>query len=169
MVMEPLFSGRSSLARAGRQRASRPRKLIAEGELLDAQAQMTPEQYAQQYLCSFDAAILGAYYGKEIAQLEREGRVTKVERVPDVPVYTAWDLGISDNGRAALMASYAAAVIEIVTIRPELAHQRRASVGRGRRPKAPIECPTPPLNAALEACQLLQAVINVAIMHLTEL
>ena len=36
-------------------------KLIAEGELLDAQAQMTPEQYAQEYPCSFDAAILGAY------------------------------------------------------------------------------------------------------------
>src|SRR5271165_3300444 len=33
-------------------------KLIAEGELLDAQAQMTPEQYAQEYLCSFDAATL---------------------------------------------------------------------------------------------------------------
>jgi phage terminase large subunit len=70
--------------------------------LANTQAQMTPEQYAQEYLCSFDAAILGAYYGKEIAQLEREGRVTKVERVPDVAVYTAWDLGISDNGMMAI-------------------------------------------------------------------
>jgi hypothetical protein len=39
-------------------------KLLPESELADAQAQMTPEQYAQEYLCSFDAAILGAYYGK---------------------------------------------------------------------------------------------------------
>jgi hypothetical protein len=39
-------------------------KLLPESDLADAQAQMTPEQYAQEYLCSFDAAILGAYYGK---------------------------------------------------------------------------------------------------------
>jgi len=48
------------------------------------------------------AALLGrAYYSKEIAQLEREGRVTKIARV-DAPLYTAWDLGISANGMMAL-------------------------------------------------------------------
>jgi len=45
-------------------------KLLPESEVADAQAQMTPEQYAQEYLCSFDAAILGAYYGKIIAEIE---------------------------------------------------------------------------------------------------
>ena len=25
-----------------------------------------------------------------------------IERIPDVPVYTAWDLGISDNGMMAI-------------------------------------------------------------------
>jgi phage terminase large subunit len=75
---------------------------IAEGELDDARAQMTPEQYAQEYLCSFDAAVLGAYYGKIIAEIERAGHITEVPKVADVPVQTAWDLGISANGMMAI-------------------------------------------------------------------
>ena len=39
---------------------------------------------------------MGAYYGREIAELERQGRVADVPYDPAVPVYTAWDLGIGD-------------------------------------------------------------------------
>lgn len=66
-------------------------------ELEDARLDMTPEQYEQEFECSFDAAIMGAYYGKDIAQLEREGRITKVLYDPDQPVHTAWDLGVGDS------------------------------------------------------------------------
>lgn len=76
--------------------------LIDPKELRDAAADMTPEEYAQEFECSFEAAIIGAYYGKEIAQLERDGRVMQFEREKDVPLYTAWDLGISDSGMMAL-------------------------------------------------------------------
>jgi phage terminase large subunit len=58
---------------------------------------MTPEQYEQEFECSFDAAIVGAYYGKEIAQAEREGRIRDVESDQSVPVHTAWDLGFGDS------------------------------------------------------------------------
>ena len=77
-------------------------KLLPESELADAQAQMTPEQYAQEYLCSFDAAILGAYYGKLVAEIERAGHITEVPKAEDIPVQTAWDLGISANGMMAI-------------------------------------------------------------------
>jgi len=70
--------------------------LLAASELEAARAEMTPEQYEQEFECSFDAAILGAYYGREIAELERQGRVADVPYDPAVPVYTAWDLGIGD-------------------------------------------------------------------------
>jgi hypothetical protein len=70
--------------------------VLLEGELKAAQAEMTPEEYAQEFECSFDAAIKGAYYGKEIAQAEREGRICDVPHDPSLPVYTAWDLGIGD-------------------------------------------------------------------------
>jgi phage terminase large subunit len=51
----------------------------------------------QEYWCSFEAAILGAYWGKELAAAEQQGRINaNVEAEPDVPVHTAWDLGIDD-------------------------------------------------------------------------
>jgi phage terminase large subunit len=71
--------------------------LLAQTELDDARREMTPEQYAQEFECSFDAAITGAYYGAHIAQAEREGRVKPLTIDPAIPVHTAWDLGIGDS------------------------------------------------------------------------
>jgi hypothetical protein len=71
--------------------------LLDEEELADARSTMTPEQYAQEYLCSFDAAILGTYFGKEMEAAQREGRIGAVPYDPSVPVHTAWDLGHSDS------------------------------------------------------------------------
>lgn len=70
--------------------------LLPATELLAARAELTPEQYAQEFECSFDAAITGAYYGKELAEADREGRVGEVPHDPAVPVHTAWDLGVGD-------------------------------------------------------------------------
>ncbi len=71
--------------------------LVLPAELEDARRTMTPEQYEQEFECSFDAAILGAYYGREIAIAEREGRI-RADGVfdPELPVQTAWDLGVDD-------------------------------------------------------------------------
>lgn len=70
--------------------------VLDQSELDAAAREMTPEEYAQEFECSFDAAIKGAYYGKEMAQAEREGRITDVAWDKELPVYTAWDLGIGD-------------------------------------------------------------------------
>jgi len=53
--------------------------------------------FQQEYHCSFEAAVLGAYYSKELAAARRAHRVTKVPHDPDYPVYTAWDIGYSDD------------------------------------------------------------------------
>lgn len=71
--------------------------ILPQTELDAARLDMTPEQFEQEFECSFDAAILGAYYGKEIAQAEREGRIKDVPYEPTLPVHTAWDLGIGDS------------------------------------------------------------------------
>jgi hypothetical protein len=71
--------------------------LLPESELADARQGMTQDQYDQEFECSFEAAILGAYYGKELRQAEESGRVTEVEYDPTLPVYTAWDLGYHDD------------------------------------------------------------------------
>lgn len=71
-------------------------KILPLTELSASRSDMTPEQYEQEYECSFEAAILGAYFGKEIAELERQGRIREVKPDPLLPVHTAWDLGIGD-------------------------------------------------------------------------
>ncbi len=71
--------------------------LVAQAELDDARKMLTPEQYEQEFECSFEAAIMGAYFGKEVAEAERAGRLTKVEAEPGIPVQTAWDLGMGDS------------------------------------------------------------------------
>ncbi|MCW5615905.1 MAG: terminase family protein, partial [Rhodocyclaceae bacterium] len=77
-------------------RASETR-ILPESELRDARKTMTPEQYDQEYECSFTAAIIGAYFGKEMAEAEREGRICSVPHDPSVSVQTWWDLGIDDS------------------------------------------------------------------------
>lgn len=71
--------------------------LVAQEELESARKLMTPEQYAQEYECSFEAAILGAYWGKEMTKAESDGRICSVPVDPSQPLETAWDLGVRDS------------------------------------------------------------------------
>lgn len=71
--------------------------LISEHELIDAKRTMSIDQYEQEFECSFEAAILGAYFGKEMRVITDAGQIGKVEYDPTAPVHTAWDLGYSDD------------------------------------------------------------------------
>ena len=53
--------------------------------------------YRQEYECDWSAAILGSYWGRELADAERQGRIGPAEWRQDAPVYTAWDLGVGDS------------------------------------------------------------------------
>lgn len=70
--------------------------LVAQDELDSARKLMTPEQYAQEYECSFEAAIQGAYWGREMAAAQEDGRICDVPIDVDRDVWTAWDLGVRD-------------------------------------------------------------------------
>ena len=70
--------------------------LLTQDELDAARLEMTPEQYEQEFECSFDAAILGAYYGAYISDCESAGRILELPADPNLPVHTAWDLGKDD-------------------------------------------------------------------------
>jgi hypothetical protein len=72
-------------------------KLIPISELDAAKAIMSPEEYEQEYECSFSAALVGAYYGKQMQEAEDEKRITKVPHDPAVLVDTFWDLGVDDT------------------------------------------------------------------------
>lgn len=71
--------------------------LLPEEELAQARRDMTAEQYAQEFECSFDAAVLGAYFGRDLAEAERQGRIGDVPYDDAIPVHTGWDLGIGDS------------------------------------------------------------------------
>lgn len=70
--------------------------ILPADELSEARAQMTAEQYEQEFECSFEAAIQGAYYAKELKQAEDEGRICSVPVERTALVHVAWDLGIGD-------------------------------------------------------------------------
>jgi hypothetical protein len=71
--------------------------LLPEAELLDAQQSMSENQYEQEFLCSFEAAILGAFYGQEMRRITDLERITTVDYDPMFPCHTAWDLGFNDS------------------------------------------------------------------------
>lgn len=54
-------------------------------------------KYEQEYMCSFDAPVIGSYYGEHINKAESEKRITSVPYDASVPVNTAWDLGVGDS------------------------------------------------------------------------
>lgn len=71
--------------------------LIDQSELDLARRDLTEDQYSQEFECSFEAAIVGAYYGKLMREADTDKRIAGVPYEPTAQVYTAWDLGIRDS------------------------------------------------------------------------
>lgn len=53
----------------------------------------------QEFYCSFEAAILGAYYGKAMVRADQEGRICDFDINDRHPVNTALDIGKGDHMR----------------------------------------------------------------------
>ncbi|MGI9383857.1 MAG: hypothetical protein ACR2PO_11945, partial [Methyloligellaceae bacterium] len=53
--------------------------------------------YEQEYLCSFDGPVFGAFYARELRRAQEEGRIGRVPYDRALPVHTAWDLGYTDS------------------------------------------------------------------------
>lgn len=70
---------------------------INPAELVSLEAEMRPEEWQQEMLCSFSAAVRGAFYAEAMQVAEREGRITRVPHDPLLQVHTSWDLGIANR------------------------------------------------------------------------
>ena len=66
--------------------------ILEEDELASAQRTMSAEEYAQEYECSWDAAVRGAYY----AATMNLAAITRVAPVSGQKVHVALDLGMND-------------------------------------------------------------------------
>jgi len=71
--------------------------IIPPEELKIQQRLMSSNEFDQEYEASFDAAITGAVYGKQMAEIQSLGRIKAGLYDPELPVNTAWDLGYSDK------------------------------------------------------------------------
>lgn len=70
--------------------------ILDPSELDSARRTMSEEEYEQEYECSFNAGLVGAYFGKELAKAEKEGRIGLFPYDPSLPVDLYFDLGIDD-------------------------------------------------------------------------
>lgn len=66
-------------------------------ELQEAYETMGPDEYAQEFECSFEAGIRGAYFAHLVEDLDKKGRINpNVGYDPNFPVHTWWDIGVDD-------------------------------------------------------------------------
>ena len=72
--------------------------ILTEDDLEIAQELQSEDQYAQEFECSFDAAVIGTYYASLINKLEHNGHI-KQQRLYDknFPVHAVADLGFTDS------------------------------------------------------------------------
>lgn len=72
--------------------------IISPTELAALRRDMDAEEFAQEYLCSFDAALKGAIYADEVNALFADHRVIETPGLfsPDLPTHFVYDLGFTD-------------------------------------------------------------------------
>lgn len=87
--------------------------LLDPDELNDAREMMGEDRYLQEFECSFEAAIVGAYYAQEMKEVTDSGRICSVPYDPGASVITSWDLGIGDS-TAIWFAQYVGQEIHII-------------------------------------------------------
>jgi hypothetical protein len=71
--------------------------ILDQEELDEARRTMGDDRYEQEFECSFEAAIQGAFYAKEMKEATEDGRISRVPYDRAASVITAWDLGIGDS------------------------------------------------------------------------
>lgn len=71
--------------------------IIPQRELEALRLEMSEEAYLQEFECDWGAALVGAYFGREMSRADAEGRITDLPHDPALPVFTYWDLGIDDT------------------------------------------------------------------------
>jgi phage terminase large subunit len=70
------------------------RQALEDDRALVAKGVMTQDEFNQEWYCSFEAAIKGAYYAPQIAKARQDGRIKSVPYDPDLPVHIVSDLGV---------------------------------------------------------------------------
>jgi phage terminase large subunit len=73
------------------------RQALEDDRRLVAQGLMTEDEFNQEWYCSFEAAIKGAYYASQLLAARAAKRIKAVSYDPALKVHTVWDLGIGQH------------------------------------------------------------------------
>ena len=90
--------------------------IIPAHELESLRKDMDPEEYAQEYECSFDAALKGAIYAEEVNTLFHEKRVRPGLYDPNLQTHVVFDLGFTDSTVAIYWQEHKDGTIVIVFV-----------------------------------------------------
>lgn len=90
--------------------------IISHDELESLRKDMDPEEYAQEYECSFDAALKGAIYANEVNDLFAEQRVKKLLYEPALPTHVVFDLGFTDSTVAIWWQEHSDQTVRVVNV-----------------------------------------------------
>ena len=71
--------------------------IVDPDELEKAKQVMGDNKFKQEFECDWIANIEGAIYGTQIAEMENKRQIARVPYDPSLPVFTSWDLGVSDH------------------------------------------------------------------------
>lgn len=71
-------------------------RVLSDQAIARMRSEMTPEEFAQEFECSWDAPRSGSYYGRLLHDAQVAGRITRVPHDPRLPVSSSWDLGLDD-------------------------------------------------------------------------
>ena len=72
--------------------------VLTEQDMIDERKSgMSEDLIQQEFYCSFDAALPGAFFAREMDQARVQGRICKLPIVPGIPINTYWDLGMDDS------------------------------------------------------------------------
>ena len=75
-----------------------PIPIISKEDIEEELRRGAPREHIQQeYYCSFEAGMVGSYYGSLIEEIHAKGRIGRFEWIPKFPVHTIWDIGIGDS------------------------------------------------------------------------
>ena len=72
-------------------------KILDDVELASARNEMGDDKYRQEFECSFDAPVEGAYYGALLNEADEQNRVTNIPKDNLAKLVCSWDLGVSDS------------------------------------------------------------------------
>lgn len=88
--------------------------LLDPAYLAQARSMMTADEYAQEFECSFEAAVKGAIFSAELEAARVAGRITAVPYDPALPVDTDWDLGVGDAMAIWFTQSLKSGVVRVI-------------------------------------------------------